>query len=70
MRSVGPGLERVAREVAARVHGTQGQTVIHGDAKIANFFFRDPEAAAGLSKFVFKLQTSSRGATISPSLFR
>ena len=44
MRSVGSRLERVAREVAAKVHGKR-QTVIHGDAKIANFFFRDSSSS-------------------------
>ena len=47
MRSVGSRLERVAPEVATQVHGRQ-QTVIHGDAKIANFFFREPEGPPGM----------------------
>ena len=50
MRSVGPRLERVAREVAGRVHGSR-QTVLHGDAKIANFFFRESGGEVGLIDF-------------------
>lgn len=42
----GEALGGVAAEVAAAVHGGQGaRCLLHGDAKAANFFFRDSPAA-------------------------
>jgi len=46
MASVGVRLERVAREAASRVHGT-AQTVLHGDPKAPNFFFRRSAGSSG-----------------------
>lgn len=41
----GEALGGVAAEVAAAVHGGRGtRCLLHGDAKAANFFFRDPPA--------------------------
>lgn len=46
----GEALGGVAAEVAAAVHGGQGaRCLLHGDAKAANFFFRDPPSSAASS---------------------
>lgn len=50
LRDLGNRLQSVALDIASDAHDRQSQTVIHGDPKAANLFFRAPDEA-GLIDF-------------------